>query len=272
MPLGSCPDDDTDLLVINTKTAIGVPELDRLPGLRLLVTTTSGHDHVDLANASARDVRVARCPVARRDAVVESSLAMGLALLRRLPALLREAEQGRWVRGDVKRSAVPLLSSLTVGVVGNGVIGSFAASRWAALGADVMVTDPLFSGLSSPTELLSQADVVTLHCSLTHSSRQILDATALAQMKEGAILVNTARGECLDLTALAADDRLGGVGLDVFAQEPCPQMAELARRDNVLLSPHSAGYHSDLGRAISSEVLAAVDSFQAGQAVPHALC
>ena len=103
---------------------------------------------------------------------------------------------------------------------------------------------------------------VTLHCSLTPSSRKLIDHRFLARLKPGTILLNTARGECVDMDALRAADRLGGVGLDVFPREPWSALAELARRPRVIVTPHAAGYYDQLGRVLSEELVTTVKTWR----------
>jgi len=254
----SGPPRAADVVIVNSSVPVGKAQLDAMPDLTLLITTTSGFDHIDLEVARERGIRVERCPLARRDAVVEVSVAMGLSLLRRLPRLARHAARGEWMRRDVKNMDMPLVRDLCVGVFGNGVIGRHAAAVWRALGAEVLVCDPAFSDLDAKEEVLARARLVTLHCSLTPTSRNLIGADAASRMPRGAVLVNTARGECVDLDAVLAADRLGGLGLDVFCPEPYPNLTALSERDDVILTPHSAGYHSGLGAAIASEVEAIV--------------
>ncbi len=263
------PDAEAEVLVVHSRFAVNAMMLARLPRLRLVVTATSGHDHIDLDATERTGVRVARCPVARRDAVVDTSLAMALGLLRRLPRFQRRAARGEWARPEIRREAIPLVRELSVAILGHGVIGRRAADVWRALGAKTIVVDPAEPGTARLDDALPRADVVTLHCSLTESSRDLIDAAALARVKKGAVLVNTARGECLDLDAALGCDRLAGLGLDVFATEPFPRLPELAARDDVLLLPHSAGYHAGLGRALAREVAATVESFLAHGTMTH---
>lgn len=266
--LGEPAPADANCVVINTKTRIGPAELAAMPVLHWVITTTSGHDHVDLTACGRHGVRIVRCPRARRDAVVDCSMAMSLALLRRLPLMERAARSGDWIRADVRQLGIPLLRNLPIGVIGHGVIGRAAAAAWRALGARVLVADPAQADTSSVSDLLRGCRVVTLHCSLTESSAGLIDSEALAIMQPGAVLVNTARGECIDVEAVLTDTRLGGFGLDVFSPEPHPRMTELAARENAILTPHSAGYHDRLGPAISDEVVGAATAIVRGVAPP----
>ena len=266
----STPPHQTEAVLVPSRTIIDSAALDALPSLRLVVTQTSGHDHVDLEECAARNVTVARCPVARRDAVVQTSLAMALSLQHRLPKYRRDAASGDWSRAKARSRAPLLVGESTVGIVGAGVIGSRAAETWAALGARVVLTDPAVPGHSSFEEVLERSDLITLHCSLTKSSTGLIDADAVAAMRRGAILINTARGECVALDA-ALSGHLGGVGLDVFAAEPLPAAlaADLAGRDDVVVSPHVAGVHVRLGRELVEESAAAVEAFVDERPVAH---
>lgn len=269
LPLGAPPPRAAQVVVINTKTRIDRAALAAMPQLQLVITTTSGHDHIDVAAARERGVMVARCPLARRDAVVDASVALALALLRRLPRMAAAARAGRWMRREVKDHPMPLVRELCVGVFGLGVIGKRAVEVWRALGAEVLGADPAVAGSHARDQLLARCDILTLHCSLTASSAGLLDAAAIAALRPGAILVNTARGECIDLAAAIAAPHLGGLGLDVFTSEPPPELAQLAAHDHVIVTPHSAGYHQGLGKAIHAEVLSIVDRWQANLPPPH---
>ncbi len=260
---------EVEVLVVCSKVPVGESLFARAPRLGLVVTTTSGYDHIDLAAAEARGLVVSRCPLARRDAVVDTSLAMGLALLRDLPDLQRAAEAGVWARGSLPGRAMGLVRGLDVGVIGYGVIGRRATEAWRSLGAKVRWHDPAVSGSLPLADLFELSRLVTLHCSLTPTSERILDAAAFGAMAPGSIVINTARGRCVDLDALVATDHLGGVGLDVFPVEPVPDLAALAARPRTLLSPHASGYHPGLGAAIALEVEGAVEAWLEGGAVPH---
>lgn len=258
------------ILVVTSKVRVDAALLARAPDLQLVVTTTSGHEHIDVPAASARGVHVARCPMARRDAVVDTSVGMALSLLRDLPGLQQRANQGLWARAELPARAPRRACDQTVGVVGHGVIGSRAAQVWRALGARVLVSDPVLSDSVPLTQLLAESSIVTLHCSLTPSSTWLLDREALRALPAGAIVINTARGRSVRVSALAEVTHLGGVGLDVFPTEPWPDLAALSQRPNVLVTPHAAGFHPGLGRVVAREVTDTVAAWLAGEPLPHA--
>jgi phosphoglycerate dehydrogenase-like enzyme len=257
------------ILVLDSKLRVDAPLLASADRLRLIVTTTSGHDHIDVAEAARRGIRVARCPMARRDAVVATSIAMGLGFARDLRWLHEQAREGHWARGALPSRRLTIPSALTVGVVGHGVIGAHAVESWRSLGARVLISDPVHPEHVAPLELARLSRIVTLHCSLTPTSRAMVNREFVASMPPGAILINTARGECVDLDAVLAADHLAGIGLDVFREEPWPDLKALAARPNVAVTPHAAGYYDGLGSAICDEVVATVRSWLADGTLPH---
>ena len=257
------------ILVVDSKLRVDAPLLESADRLRLVVTTTSGHDHIDLDEARRHGIRVARCPLARRDPVVATSIAMALGFARDLRWLHEEARAGRWARKSLPQRQLTIPSDLTVGVVGHGVIGAHAARSWRGLGARVLISDPSHTEHIEPLELARRCQIVTLHCSLSPTSRLLVGREFVAALPLGAILVNTARGECVDLDALLDADHLAGIGLDVFTQEPWPDLQALAARPNVVVTPHAAGYYDGLGTAVGQEVVATVRSWLADGMLPH---
>lgn len=256
------------LLAVTSKVRVDTALLETAPDLELVVTTTSGFDHIDVAACQARGVKVARSPMARRDAVVDTALGMGLSLLRDMPSLQEQALAGSWARGSLPERPMRLVRGLVVGVVGHGVIGSRAAQVWRALGAQVWTSDPRMPESPGIDEIIDNCELITLHCSLSDTSEGLLDRDRLSRMRPDTVLLNTARGACVDVEALMELPQLR-VGLDVFPQEPWPALAALAKRPNTLLLPHAAGYHPELGKAVAKELAGAVEAFLDGQPLPH---
>ena len=257
-----------EVLVVTSGVRVDESLFDRSDSLRLVVTTTSGIDHLDVEIARARGVALARCPIARRDAVVDTSLAMGLALIRRLPSLQRRAESGHWARGELPQLGPLRIRGRKVGIVGAGVIGAEAIRCWGTLGAEVRYSDPVVQGGTSIDELCAWAEIVSLHCSLGPESRQILNARRIGLLAPGAIVINTARGACVDLKALFNSSHLGGIGLDVFAQEPPLELGEWANHEQVILTPHAAGFHPEMSSEVCREVASTVAAFLQGRPLP----
>lgn len=217
-----------------------------MPRLRVLARTGVGVDQVDLAAATRRGVAVVVTPGAGTAAVAESAIGMALCLLKRFGPLTRLVQESRWPEREA--ALVGDLEGATVGLVGYGRIGSRVGALAQAFGAAVVAYDP-FAGpppelaCTDLYELGAVSDVVSLHAPLTESTRHLVDGRFLSSAKEGAVLVNCARGALMDLDAVCSAvlaGRLGGVALDVFEPEP-PVHHPLFDLPNVLLTPHVMG-------------------------------
>ncbi len=265
----------TDILVVTSKVRLAATSIDGTP-VHTVLTTTSGTDHLDVTGLAARGIAVGRCPLARRDAVVEHALAAILALGKAWPAQLEAARRGRWCRSALPSLAPLGLADRPILVVGLGVIGTRMAEVLHALGARVLGVDP--RGVPDGVDAvdletgLARCAAVTLHCSLNPSTVDLLDARRLALLQPEAVVVNTARGRSLDVSA-AVDavvaGRLRGVAVDVFPQEPWPHLAHHGAHPAVWLTPHGAGYRPDLGARIAREVANALHCIDAGRPLPH---
>jgi len=212
--------------------------LDAAPSLRVVSNHAVGVDNVDVAACTARGVWVTNTP----DAVTESTADLTWALI--LAVARRVGEGERLLRAGRFKAWTPTLllglelRGATLGIVGLGRIGEAVARRARGFGMHVLHTTS--RGGLPLEDLLAQSDVVTLHCPLTPATRHLVDARRLAQMKRGAILINTARGPVVDEAALALaleSGHLGGAGLDVFENEPLVHPGLIGREDVVLL-PH----------------------------------
>lgn len=271
----SLPDvDPVRVLLVHSGVRVGAEALDALQP-ELLITTTSGFDHLDLAACRQRGTQVGRCPLARRDAVVEVALAGMIDGLRGVDRLSERARQGSWARAELPAIAGRLVRGSTVLVVGLGVIGRRMAEVLAALGAEVLGCDPrgVPPGITevSLEEGLGWADAVTLHCRLEPGSRQLLDRDTLARLREGSVLVNTARGDLLDVEAAVEgvrEGRISALFLDVFPEEPWPHLED-ARDPRIRYLPHAAGHTRDLGERVAHEVDAALTAWRQGLPLPH---
>ncbi len=267
--------DGVDALVVTSKARVTAEVLSGFDG-SLVLTTTSGWDHIDVAAARARGITVGRSPQARRDAVVEQALSMAAGLLRRFPTQLARARQGVWARGELPELDPLRLQDGPLLVVGMGVIGRRMATWARSLGVDVWGVDP--RGVPDGVRAvdldagLADAQAVSVHCALSDTSRGLLDAARVARMRPEAVLVNTSRGDVLDVRAAVSavrDGRLRGFATDVFPVEPEPELATLASVDGVWLTPHSAGYSRGLGQRVADEVVAGLSAWAEGRPLPH---
>jgi phosphoglycerate dehydrogenase-like enzyme len=221
------------------------------PRLRWVQLPTMGYDPVELHGVPA-GVTVTTAGDAYAPTVAEHALTLLLALVRRLPEAVRNAEQHRWDQSGA--TAIGTLHEATVAVVGFGNIGREIAKRLRGFGTRVIAVtrsgrpDPLADEVVRAGELhdvLGRSDAVVLAVPLNAQTRHLIDARALAAMQPHALLVNIARGGVVDQAALAtalADGKLGGAGLDVTDPEPLPPDDPLWELPNALLTPHVAGY------------------------------
>lgn len=235
------------LLVADTPVTRRV--LDALPELEIVATATVGVDHIDVAGARERGIWVCNVPDAATEEVAVHALALGLALVRELPAWDRNVRNRRW---SVEES-LPLQrpSTMTLGVIGVGKIGRKLAELGRPIFATVVGTDPYIPDREWPTwvkrmdvaDVFAAANVLSLHVPLTEETDRLVDERRLASMKRGSYLINVARGRLVDRPALLdALDRgvLAGAGLDVFPEEPPDPDDPLLDHPRILLSPHVA--------------------------------
>ncbi len=219
------------------------------PRLRIVARHGVGVDEVDLAAAAARGILVTRAPGSNTVAVAEHAIAMMLALAKTLKPLSGAVAAGAW-RGP--GAQVRDIAGLRLGLIGCGAIGQAVARFARGLGMVVTGHDPAapqgaFSGMTradSLASLLAGSDILSLHCPLSPATRHIIDATALARLPAGAIVINTARGGLIDEVALEAaleSGQVAGAGLDVFEGEPPRPDHPLRRHPLVIVTPHVAG-------------------------------
>ncbi len=220
----------------------------RAPKLRLIQKIGVGVNTIDLEAAKARGIAVCNLPGANSRAVAEMALLLMLACLRRLRELDASVRTpGGWHAAMALQDKFGELGGRTVGLVGFGSIPQQLAGWLAGMGVRVVYSsrtakDCPCERLPLP-DLLACSDIVSLHVPLTEETRGLVNAQALATMKPGAILVNTARGALVEETALLAalsSGRLGAAGLDVFAEEPPPVTHPLLALPNVVAAPHVA--------------------------------
>lgn len=207
-----------------------------------------GTDNVDLAAAADSGVVVTNVPDYCVEEVATHALTLILALVRRLPESQAVLMQGGWGVDAIR--PVPRFSALTVGLLGYGRIARHLGVAVRALGAKLITHDPFVSETGDDTEvvtfeeLLARSDVLSLHCPLTPQTRGIIDANALQQLPEGAVIVNSSRGPLIklaDLIAALRSGRLRGAGLDVFEVEP-PDPDQLRDVPGLIATPHTAFY------------------------------
>ena len=218
---------------------------------RAIVRYGIGVDNVDLAAARSHGIPVCNIPDYCIDEVADHTLAFILALTRQVPSQSRLVHDGEW-KLAAPPAAFRTLAGMTCGVVGFGRIGRGVVRRLVAFGGRVLVSDPVASADAISAigahavplpRLLTESDLVTLHCPSLPETKGMINASTLATAKPGLLLVNLSRGDLVDPDALVAaldSGRVGGAALDVFAPEPIPAGHPILGRSNVILAPHIA--------------------------------
>lgn len=235
--------------------------------LRVIARNGVGVDNIDLEAAERLSIKVCRAVGANARGVAELAIGLTLAIARAIPFSDCCLKSRRWER----RKGFELAGK-TMGIVGCGCIGQQVAGLAMGLGMRVVAFDPVrdasfrpsgefsYAGLS---EVLAQADVVSLHCPSPHDGKPVIDAAALAGMKPGVVIVNTARPELVDNEAIldALDTgQLAGLAIDVHRQEP-PDESRLVGHDRVIATPHIGGYTDEsVDRAVGMAVEAILES------------
>lgn len=232
-------------LLMRERTRFGDKQLSLAPVLKLISQTGRGIAHLDLPAATRRGIAVAVTPNDSGVSTVELTIALLLALMRRIPLIDRRMRAEAW-------PAIPgqLLEGKTIGVIGLGRIGREVARIASAFRMRVLATSrtateekarAVGAEPASLETLLRESDIVTVHVSLNQQTRGLLGEKELALMKPGTLLINTARGPIVSEAALLRalqTGKLGGAGLDVYDEEPLPMEHPLRRLDNVVLLSH----------------------------------
>ena len=223
--------------------------IEAAPKLRLIQKIGVGVNTIDLEAASKRGVQVCNMPGTNSRAVAEATLTLMLAALRRLPSFDAATRRGEgWSWDPALQDDLVEVGGSCVGLVGYGSVPRILAPILQAMGAEVIYharsekADAVGEACSMP-QLLARADIISLHVPLSNDTQHMIDAAALASMKRGAVLVNTARGALVDEAALVDALRSGhlrAAALDTFAEEPTAPDNPLLKLDNVVVMPHLA--------------------------------
>ena len=256
-------------VLLEAGAAVGPDELDLLPDLRLVANYGVGYDRVDVPACRERGVAVTNTPGVLDAAVADLTLALILACRRHLVVSDRFVRDGRWRRGWAEPELLGRdLAGSTLGLVGFGRIGQEVAKR--AKGFGMRVVFHRRSGGLPLDELLRTADVVSLHVPLTPETHGLVSRERLALLRDGATLINTARGAIVDEEALVEELVSGRIsaGLDVFADEP--RVPEgLLELPNVVLTPHIASATVETREAMTRLLVDNVLAFLRGEPLPN---
>ncbi len=255
-----------DAVVIRSEHQIDTRTIASAPNLRLVARAGVGVENVDLDACTARGIVVLNTPSANSIAVAELTMAMMLALSRKIVAADNSVKSGKWEKG---RFGGHELFGKTLGLVGFGRIGREVALRAQSFGMKVIAYDPFVTEaaakassviLQELSDVVKTADVISLHLPLNDKTRNLIDATMIRRMKKNALLVNAARGGIIDEKALAvamAEGQIAGCALDVFEKEP-PENHWFDSHENVVVTPHLGASTAESQTKVAIEIAQAV--------------
>jgi D-3-phosphoglycerate dehydrogenase len=250
-------------LVVRSATKVDGALLEAAPQLAVVGRAGVGVDNIDLEAATGRGVAVINAPAGNTVSAAELTLALMLAMVRRVSAADASMRAGSWARASFKGAE---LRGRTLGLVGAGRIGGAVATRCRAFGMDVLAYDPYLTEerardlrveRATLDEVIEGADVLSLHVPLTDDTRGLVDADALARMKKGSFLVNVARGGVVDEAALVEaleSGHLAGAALDVFETEPLPGASPLREAPNLVITPHLGASTAEAQELVATEI------------------
>lgn len=267
-------------LIVRNRTEVPASLLQTADRLLVVGRAGAGLDNVDVDAASSLGIVVCYAPVQNATSVAEHTLALMLTLMRRISEADRSVRGGQWLRHEHTGRE---LAGKTLGVIGLGSIGRRVAAYARALGMRLVAHDPylppdseapaeLDCELVPLSDLLAQADVVTIHVPLTDDTRHLMDRRAFQQMKNSSVLINTSRGPVVhegDLCEALESGQIGGAALDVREVEPPAPDSRLHALDNVVLTPHIAAFTTEAQDAVVEAVATDVAAVLDGQAATY---
>lgn len=269
-----------DALIVRSQTRVTARVLEAAERLKVVARAGIGLDNVDVEAATRRGILVVNAPQSNIVSAAEHTIALLLAQARNIPQAHAALRAGRWERARYQGVE---LAGKTLGIVGLGRVGAMVAQRALAFGMRVIAYDPYVPReraremgvdlMPSLEALLVQSDFVSLHLPRTAQTEGLIGAHELGLMKEGARLVNTARGGIVDEEALAKaieDGHLGGAALDVFAEEP-PGDSPLFHLENVVVTPHLGAATVEAQDKAGAQIAEMVRLALAGEFVPYAV-
>jgi len=254
---------DYDGLIIRSATEVTPRVVEHGHRLRVVGRAGIGVDNVDIPAASRRGIVVMNTPTGNSVTTAEHALALLASLARKIPQAVASMRAGQWEKTKFQGREI---AYKTLGIIGLGNIGRIVADRAQGLKMKVIGVDPVMSSdraaelgieLVGLDELLSRSDFVTIHAPLTPDTKNLIDDSAFAKMKRGALLVNAARGGIVDEEALAramTEGKIAGAALDVFGKEPIDPGHPLLELENVLCTPHLGASTSEAQERVAVEI------------------
>lgn len=264
-------------VIVSNKVVLDKNTIHLAENLKLICIAATGTNNVDLVAAADRQIVVCNVRSYATASVVEHVLSMMVCLNRSLPQYFQSVARGAWQKSDifcVLDYPIRELAGLTIGIIGYGELGRAVAAMAGKLGMQVLVAErrgaPLRAGRTDFDEVVSCADIISLHCPLTDETRNLFGQPEFTCMRPDAILINTARGGVVNETDLAAallSGQIGGAGIDVLETEPPPAGCPLLRLSlpNLIVTPHIAWASSSARQRLVNGITANIQAFLAGK-------
>jgi D-3-phosphoglycerate dehydrogenase len=268
-----------DGLAIRSATKVTEKLLENATNLKVIGRAGIGVDNVDVPTATKKGVIVMNTPFGNSITTAEHAIAMMFAAARQIPAADASTQAGKWEKNKFMGAEI---TGKTLGVIGCGNIGSIVAARGIGLAMRVVAFDPFLSvdralelGVEKVEleDLFKRADVITLHTPLTDKTRDIIDAAAIATMKDGVIIINCARGGLIveaDLRAGLDSGKVGAAGIDVFSEEPAKENV-LFGAPNLVCTPHLGAATTEAQENVALQVAEQMADYLLTGAVTNAL-
>jgi len=257
---------EVDVVLVRSKTKCDRDYIDRAKKLRLVIRGGVGLDNIDVDYARSKGIQVFNTAEASAVAVAELAFALMIAVPSRLVDGHVSMMQRQWLKKELKRTE---LMGKTLGLIGAGNIGTELARRAVAFGMRVIAYDPLLKShelaeLASLDTVLGQADYLSLHVPLTDETRGMINAGTIAKMKNGAVIINTARGKCVveaDLVEALRSGKLRAYATDVFFSDPPDPACPLYDAPNVVMTPHIGASSTENLLRIGDVVITILEDF-----------
>lgn len=251
-------------VLIRSKTTIDKDFLKKAPMIQLIITATSGFDHIDFNLTKAAKITVMYTPSANTQSAAELAILLILSALRKVGEIQKVIRAGEWKASLTQGNE---FKNKTLGIIGLGRVGTRVAEIAQSFGATVIAHDPyqddnVFKKLNISrlglTEVFSQSDILSLHVPLTEETRRLIRSETLELTKDGLILINTSRGKVIDEGALlqALDSKeIVAAGLDVFEHEPLARDSRLRKMPQVIITPHVGAFTEEAFLSASQEAV-----------------
>jgi D-3-phosphoglycerate dehydrogenase len=254
---------EVDVLVVRSATKVTADIIEAGKNLKIIARAGIGLDNIDVQKAKEKGIKILNTPGASAPSVAELAMGLMLACARHIARATISLKEGKWEKKALKGKE---LLGKTLGLIGFGNIGQEVAKRALAFGMKIIAYDPAKPATDLPVEyvdldtLFRESDFISLHVPLTESTRHIINRESIAKMKDGVIIVNTARGGTIDEEALyeaLVSGKVYAAGLDVFEVEPPTDeiRRKLLNLDNVVATPHIGASTDEAQNRVGTELV-----------------